>query len=361
MNAGDLITAREYMRMVISLYRGTGHSRNLAISLDNFSECLEALGDIDGAVAAATEYLSAASIGGEWQDVHYAHGTIGWLAAMMGDPAEADEHFTAADRLQVAHAAGDHLYSLAGTRWADWLARSGRTGAAAALANRGLEIARRNGWNEDAARCERQLGRLALAAGDSGTADRHLTEAAACFRDGDYLTELAVTLADHAGHARATGDLGAAHRYAAEAISIAAPRTMVLAQSGALAVRARIYASQATSQASGPDARDHLARGRDAADAALRLATRHHLAWHELGALEAHAALDEAEGIDHGWAGKALVLHARLVPPGLDPDPLTTVERLVAEQESAAGPDQPAGGKAGGRWPRRRLRRGREL
>ena len=34
MYAGDLITAREYMRMAISFDRGTGDSRNLAISLD---------------------------------------------------------------------------------------------------------------------------------------------------------------------------------------------------------------------------------------------------------------------------------------------------------------------------------------
>jgi hypothetical protein len=36
---------------------------------------------------------------------------------------------------------------------------------------------------------------------------------------------------------------------------------------------------------------DHLAQGRDAADAALRLATRHHLDWHELDALHASGAV----------------------------------------------------------------------
>jgi len=40
-------------------------------------------------------------------------------------------------------------------------------------------------------------------------------------------------------------------------------------------------------------------------------------------------------GTDHGWVAKADALHARLVPPGLDPDPLGTVERLVAEQKAA--------------------------
>ena len=68
---------------------------------------------------------------------------------------------------------------------------------------------------------------------------------------------------------------------------------------------------------------------------ALRLAVRHQLAWHELDALRAHALLDQAEGSDHGWSAKADALHARLVPPGLDPDPLGTVERLVAEQKAA--------------------------
>ena len=254
---------------------------------------------------------------------------------MMGDPAEADEHFTAADRLQVANEpGGDHLYSLAGTRWADWLARSGRTGAAAALANRGLEIARQYGWNADAARCERQLGRLALAAGDSSTAGRHLAEAAACFRDGDFLIELAVTLADQAAHARATGDVDAAHQYAAEAIGIAAPRKMVLAQSGALAVRARIYASQATSQAA---ARTRAITWPGAGTRPTpRCGSRPGTTWPGTNSARWRPTPPSTRprASTTGGPGKPRVLHARLVPPGLDPDPLGTVERLVAEQKA---------------------------
>jgi hypothetical protein len=67
----------------------------------------------------------------------------------------------------------------------------------------------------------------------------------------------------------------------------------------------------------------------------LRTATRHQLAWHELDALSAHALLDHAEGVDRGRAAKADALRARLIPPGLDPDPLATVERLVAAQKAA--------------------------
>ena len=355
---GELIMADEFLRMSVSHYSGAGIASNQVSTLLSLCQCLEHLGEIDAAIAVAAESLSCIENSADRDWCSHAHARVGWLAALSGESEKAEEHFVTADQLEVADDPdGDHLYSLDGYQWVDWLARSDRLRTALALASRGLKIARDNGWNWDAACCERQLGRIALTAGDSRKAGQHLAEAAAGFRDGDFLIELAVTLADQAAHARATADVDAAHQYAAEAIGIAAPRKMVLAQSGALAVRARIYASQAA----GPAGRDHVARGRDAADAALRLATRHHLAWHEFDALQAHAALDEAEGIDHGWAGKALALHARLVPPGLDPDPLTTVERLVAEQESAAGPDQPAGGKAGGRWPRRRLRRGREL
>ena len=60
------------------------------------------------------------------------------------------------------------------------------------------------------------------------------------------------------------------------------------------------------------------------------LAVRNQLPWHELDALRAHAMLDQAERTDHGWAVQADALCARLVPSGLDPDPLTTVARRVA-------------------------------
>ena len=345
-NTGDLITAREYLRMAISFERGTGDSRNLAISWINFSDCLEVLGDIDGAAAAATQSLSAASVDGEWQDVRDAHGTIGWLAMMMGDPAKADEHFAAADRLEVANDLdGDHLYSLVGSRWADWLARSGRQRCAGPGRTAALEIARQYGWNADAARAERQLGRLALAAGDSSTAGRHLAEAAACFRDGDFLIELAVTLADQAAHARATGDVDAAHQYAAEAIGIAAPRKMVLAQSGALAVRARIYASQAASQAA---ARGAITWPGAGTRPTPRCASRPGTTWPGTNSARWTPTPPSTRptASDHGWAGKAAALHARLVPADLDPDPLGTVERLVAEQKAAADDESHDGSDA---------------
>ena len=338
-NAGDLVTAQEYLPMAVRQMRDAGNMLDLAIALQNLAECLGQLGQSGPARDAAAEALTSAQAADNREQTRNNHAYVGWVTGLAGDTPEAERQFTAADQIGVADDPdGDHLYSLPGTMWAEWLARTGREDPARALTERNAEICRGEGWNVDLARCARMLGRLALVAGDTATAGDQLAAAARSFRDGDYLTELATTLADLAEHARTGGDLDAAGRHAAEAITIAAARGLVPAQAAALAAQARIRAAQA---AADPDL---LFQGRDAADAALRLATRHQLAWHELDALRAHAALDHVEGTDRGWAAKARTLHARLVPPGLDPDPLAAVERLIAAQKAArAGPDEGEG------------------
>ena len=95
------------------------------------------------------------------------------------------------------------------------------------MARRNADRSHRNGWNSELARCNQILGGLALAAGDTVTAGTHLTAAVAAFRDGDYLTELAEALPGLAACAQATGDLEAADRHLAEAITIATPRVLI--------------------------------------------------------------------------------------------------------------------------------------
>jgi len=340
MHAGDLVTAREYLSLGNRHQRDAGDTGSLGIGLRNLAECLGHLGQVGPARDVAAESLIRAGTTGDREKIRNSHARLGWLAGLAGDAAEAEQQFIAADQIEAAdHDEGAHLYSNLGTWWADWLARTGRPGPARALTDLNTVICRRNGWNQHVARCDRMLGRLALAAGDAAAAGRHLAAAAAVFRDGDFLTELVVTLADLAEHARVSGDLDGADRHAAETVTIAGPRGLIPAHCAGLAARARIRATQATT--ADPDL---LYRGRDAADAALRLAVRHQLAWHELDALRAHALLDQAEDIDRGWAAKADARHAQLVPPGLDPDPLASVERLVAaqkaEEQKPAGSDQ---------------------
>jgi hypothetical protein len=89
--------------------------------------------------------------------------------------------------------------------WAERLAHNGRPGPADALIRATADFSRRHGAKEDLAYCDRLLGRLALAAGNTAAAGQQLRDAAACFREGDYLTELRDTLPDLASWAQADG------------------------------------------------------------------------------------------------------------------------------------------------------------
>jgi tetratricopeptide (TPR) repeat protein len=330
--SGDLTTAREFLPLSTRQYRDGPDTHDLAISLVNLADCYGQLGNFTAAHEAAEEALSAARSARDRGSVRASHAYLGWLSGLRGDTTSAESHFAAADQIEVANDPdGAHLYSVRGIWWAEWLARTARPGPARALTDRNLKLCRKYGWNQDVARCQGLLGRLELAAGDAAAASKRLAAAATASRDGDLLTELATILVDLAEHARLTGDLQAAERYATEAITIATSRGLVPIRSTALSARARIRASMVTA-AAGPDI---LPQGRDAAEAALRLAIHHQLAWHELDALRAHAALDHADYADNGWAAKSNALYARLVGPSLDSDPLATVEQRIAAQKAA--------------------------
>ena len=330
-HAGDLATARDYLTLGTRHGRDAGNMRNVAAGLRNLARCLGHLGLAGPAREAAAEALTHATAADDRDDVRNAHAYLGWLAGLAGDTTAAEQHFTTAGQIHLTDH-DDHLYSYNGVLWAQWLARTGRPGPARDLTRRNADRSRENGWNANLARCDQVLGGLALAAGDTAAAGTHLAAAVAAFRDGDYLTELAAALPALAACAQAAGDLDAAGRHLAEALTIAAPRALIPAYTTALAGRARLRAAQATiTGGTGP-----LLQGRDDADAAQRLAVRHHLPWHELDALTAHAILDDAEATNHGWAAQAGQLQAQLTPPGLDPGPLATVERLVEDEKAGA-------------------------
>ena len=295
----------------------------LAIRLRNLTNCYRWLGDADQARHAAVESLHHA----EYTD----DPTLRWrsranLAAALdlaGDTRAADTGFAAAD-LACLHADGDHLYSVGGVWWGEFLLRTGRPAAARALTERNQDISRRNGWNADTARTERLLARCGLAVGDLTTAGRRLHAAAATLYGGDYLTEWAATPPDLAEHHRRAGRPADAEQTSTQAITFAGPRGMVPTHARALAARARTRADRHT--ATGDP--NLLARARDDADHALRLATRtRRLPWAELDSLDALTHLDDLTGHDHGWRHRADTLRATLIPTGLDPDPLTTNDK----------------------------------
>jgi len=325
-HAGDPVMASGRLRASTGLRRKAENTVNLSIGLVNLASSFVRCGETGQAREAAAEALTCAETLDTYQGpkrVCNSQGYLAWIADIAGDISEAEQRFAAVNQFRVASGV-DRLNTFIAALWADYLARTGRPGAAADLIRDTATRCQRNAWNDDTARCDRVLGRLALAADDALMAGKHLTAAATVFRDGDYLAELAYTLPDLAECALLSGNLDEAGFHADEAINIAATCGLAPAHSAALAVRARIRASQAIATGN-PDL---LHRGRDDADAALRIATVHHqLPWCELDALRARARLDGAEDRDQGWAAKADALHKRLVPPELDPDPLGTSDR----------------------------------
>src|SRR5262249_42263277 len=89
----------------------------------------------------------------------------------------------------------------------------------------------------------------------------------------------------------------------------------------ARAMRAKIMHTSTVS----PSIRD---AARDSAEAGRRMSTHtHSLPWQELAALRVLADIDTAEGIDHGFAEKAVAPSASLIPSSLHPDPLPATLR----------------------------------
>jgi hypothetical protein len=327
MHGGDMETAREYLALAVSHDRNEHRTKSFCISLTNLLECYLLLGEIDLAEDALAEIGAYAERSYDWELRCDFHVQRGELAALTGDHAQADADFMAADKIFLVNdRCRCHMIATQGVLWADWLRRTGRSAVAWELANHNRQFSAGKGSNEVVARCDLVLARLSIMNGDAETGHERLASAARAFRAGDYLTDLAAALADSAECARLMGVLDSAERYASEAIVIAAARGLVAAESTAMAAVARIEADRGVT-ANMPD---HLAAGRAAADIALQLAARHRLAWCELDALRAHAYLDQLAGTNSGWLTRADSLHARLVPQGLEADPLRAVERELA-------------------------------
>jgi tetratricopeptide (TPR) repeat protein len=330
--AGDPDSALGDLHAAADLARARGDKPNLVIALCNLSGCHWYLGDAGQSRAAAAEAVAVAHATGDRGQLLYSHGYLGAALDLAGDTVGAGAAFTAADLLQVTDdLGGGHLYSLGGVWWGEFLARTGRTRPARQLTERNRKISEREGWNDAVACCDRLLARIDLLADGPGqAAGGRLAAAARTFRDGEVLGEWAATLPDLAEHARRSGDLDRAEALCAQAVAAAGPRGLVPAHAKALAVRAAARADRYSGGATG-----RLARARDDAEHALRLATRvRHLPWVELDALAAHARIDTVEGRDRGWRARSEALHSALVPPGLDSDPLTTVERQGANSAS---------------------------
>lgn len=335
MNAGNLTVAAAYLNMAAGESRSRDKTRSLSTDLGNISALMVYLGDTEAGIGAGVRACGYANLTDDREGIRNSHAFLGWANDLAGLTRPADEHYVAADLIEFADDAdGEHLYSFRGTTWAAQLTRTGRASIARRLTERNREICNSNGWHDNRALSDRELGRCDLIEGDLDPAGRRLQAAVDVLRDGEFLVEWAATLPDLAEHRRRIGQCDEAERICTEAITAAGPRGLVPTHARALATRALVRGDQFGKTGD----RDQLDRARDDAEHALRLATRtRRLPWQELDACHAHAHLDHLEDQDHGWRARVEKLRAELVPPDLDPDPLATVEARVRELRDSNG------------------------
>ncbi|WP_197281318.1 MULTISPECIES: SIR2 family protein [unclassified Mycobacterium] len=319
MYAGDVATGVDFLNDTIH-FEAEITPTDLSIWLQSLAACLARQGQVKAAERAATDALTHAKTANDAEQISDSHAWLAWVAGMGGNTGKAERHFLDACRTEAAnHHSTDQISPVAAIRWGEFLARTRRSGPARRLTGRIRDLSQRLNRGLDVARCSVLMARLDLAEGDLISAADHLSAAVQTFRDGDVMIELADALTAAADHARQTGDLVLANDHVTEALAIAAAGGLIPIQVAAQTMRAHIAVN---SFAASPDPK-HLHFGRDAADMALHLSTgAHSLPWHELGALRARALLDEAEGVNDGWDTRAEQLENKLIPEGLDPDPI---------------------------------------
>jgi hypothetical protein len=103
MHTGDLATAREHLTIAAQDDRDASNVRGLHASLLNLAWCLGHGGQLSAAQEAAAGALRAADSDGGWQQIRTSRVWLGWLAGLSGNTAQAEDHFTAADQVQVGN------------------------------------------------------------------------------------------------------------------------------------------------------------------------------------------------------------------------------------------------------------------
>ena len=127
MTAGDLATAREYLSLAVRHDRDAEETLNLALALQNLAECLGHLGQTGPARTPRPKRSPAPRPSATGRRSATAHAYLGWLAGLVGDTARPSSSSPPPTRSRSPTTRTvDHLYSLRGTWWAEWLARTGR-------------------------------------------------------------------------------------------------------------------------------------------------------------------------------------------------------------------------------------------
>jgi tetratricopeptide (TPR) repeat protein len=317
--AGELDLAERYYREDLDLSRQLDDPSGLSITLQNRVDLLVDLGRLADAEPDAREAIAMARQAGDEAQECGSLAYLGRVLGLQGQIAEALAAFDDADQIERRiNPPGVSLYSTRGVWWAELLLRLGQTGRAGELTEANLPICQQYGWQNDVARCQWVLGRLASLAGDHTAGAEQLADAAAIMRRGHRLVDLVPVLLAQADLERRRRAWPGAHGRVEEALGLAGPRRLRLHHADALILRGRIRLDHARSD----PAADQLVAAEQALDDATfaaRLARECGYLWGERDAeqllSDAHVGLDDQERA-HQHRREAQALTSRLgLPP----------------------------------------------
>jgi tetratricopeptide (TPR) repeat protein len=331
--SGHYEFALSYYSDANTIDREHGDARNLGTGLQNEAELLHFLGRVTEAFRSADAAVRLAIGARNEHELRDAFARRGWVAFVAGRVVIAAEDFARANLLEMKNdPEGDELYGSRDLQWSQLLFYSGHPEVAARRTAVNLRICERFNLHGSVASCHAMLARCALADGKFDDAEAELRIAEPVFRRGQILYELARLKIIAGEVALARKDAQGALHEAAEALALAAPRSMRLVHADALILRGKARAVANERMRACDDAREGLRLARDcsypwAERAALRL-----LAEITGAVTHADATISESDRVDHARADartfrdEAEAISARLI---------LTKEDLTAAEEKA--------------------------
>jgi tetratricopeptide (TPR) repeat protein len=146
------------------------------VGYQNLADLQFRVGELESGLESAKKALDAAEKGKSDEEIEFSKADLAGILHLLGKSKEAEREFREADELQIKDD-GNHLYSLSGVSYADFLISMKRIDEAFELTKQNIEICQSENWPVDISRCHRCLGAIERISGNHKDAEIHLQNA----------------------------------------------------------------------------------------------------------------------------------------------------------------------------------------
>ena len=178
LNTGRPKEAEEPFSTVVKSAIEDENWKNASVGYQNLVDVQFRTCELESGLDSAQKALDAAEEERSDDNIVNSKAYLGWVLYLLGKTQEAEEKFREADELQIKiDQDGDHLYSIWGIFYADFLISMKRIDDTFELTRQNLEICQRYNVIIDISRCHRCLGAIERTKGNYKEAEKHLKKA----------------------------------------------------------------------------------------------------------------------------------------------------------------------------------------